>query len=229
MPDDSASTPPPGRLWDPDHLDRQLRYARRRAHRHWLADGLVELLLGGVFGILAPYFLVQARLESAMPPPGTAAVVAFNLLLPAVIVLAAVLGRRAIRAAKERVVVPRAGFVSYRPRREPRWLRGVGAAAAAMVASIVVRRIPGVEPWLPAILGTVAAAGLAALGHWAAVGRLHIAAAVALAAGLFNAIFRVPEPMAMALFSGALGATLLLSGGLAFRRFVAEAPAAGER
>jgi hypothetical protein len=209
-------------------VERQVRDARRRAHRHWYADGLPEIVIGIVFAALGIYFAAQLWIERVLPAPSGPLKTLLNLLLPVIVVVAALAGGRFIRAAKERLVYPRVGFVRYpqRPRR-PFVAGAIGGLLAASSAALL-RRAPGLEVWVPALQGFIIGGGLVALARFARLPRLFVPGLFSALAGVVISLLGVSSTLAGALFFGAMGLVLLAGGGFAFRRFLSQTSPAGE-
>jgi hypothetical protein len=219
--------PPPapgGPAITPESVERQLRDARVRTRRVWFADGLAELVVGFVFAVLGLYFAANTVLEAHARPGWLTTLV--TLLLPVLVVIAGLAGRRAIRAAKERMVYPRIGFVSYRQASHRRWLPGLLAGLLGAATAALLQRAPGLEAWIPAIEGFFVAVGLFVLARFAGLPRFLVPGLLIALIGVGTSLLALSSTMAAAVFFGAAGTTLLLSGALALRRFLAEAPAA---
>jgi len=211
----------------PVDVERQFLDAERRARRYWYEDGLGEIAVGAVFTLLGGYFAVQATLAGRLD---RLADVLLNLLFP-IIVIAAGLGmRRIIGKVKERLVFPRAGYARCAEiRRVPKWVTGMIAGATAGLIAALVRTAPDIEAWVPAFQGFVMGAFLWWMGRFSGLARFPLLALVVALLGVAVALARVSSTVAGALFFGPVGLLLVLSGWLAFRRFVRATGEAGER
>ncbi len=209
----------------PEHdVERQFRDAATRVRRHWYEDGLAELFVGGLFVVLALYFLLQARLAGSLSANRPSSI-ALNLLLPAVVVAVALLGRRFIRRAKERHVYPRTGFVQYREsRRAPRWLTATLAGGVAALTASLVARAPGVDAWVPALQGFLLAGFFFWQGQSAGVSRLVVLALFTALVGLVVSLAGLSSGLAGAAFFGPVGLAMTAAGQAAFRRYLRDAP-----
>lgn len=209
----------------PDHdVERQFREAATRVRRHWYEDGLVELFIGGLFVVLALYFLAQSLLADRLAAIGAASIV-LNLLFPAVVVAAALLGRRLVRRAKERHVYPRTGFVRYHEsRRAPRWLTATLAAGVAALTASLVARAPGVDAWIPALQGFLLGGIFFWQGTSAGVPRLVVLALFTALVGLAVSLAGLSSSLSGAAFFGPLGLAMMAAGQAAFRRYLRDAP-----
>lgn len=208
----------------PEHdIERQFREAATRVRRHWYEDGLAELVIGGLFVVVALFFLAEDLLGGRLA--GSRFAAGLNLALLLIVVAACFLGRRLIRRAKEQWVYPRTGFVRYTRRgRTPRWLAGLLGGAIGAMSVALIKRAPGAEAWIPAAEGLLIGGFLAWQGRFAGVPRLSSVGLVAVATGLAVSLLGLPSNQSAAAFFGTLGAALVLNGSMAFARFGREAP-----
>jgi hypothetical protein len=199
-------------------LDEQVRRLQRRTVRYWFEDGLVELFLGVSLLVIALYV---AAME--LSPGGVGGIL--GGLFPALFIMIFVAGQRLVRRAKERLVYPRTGFVSY-PRASPRrrTLAPVVAAIVAALLVVLVRRAPPLATWIPAINGLFMAGLLLLVNRTAALVRLSFLAAVAAVAGLLLALSGAPTGTAVGTLFAVLGLTMAAGGGLALRHYLRHAP-----
>jgi hypothetical protein len=205
-----------------DLIERQFRDAEKRARRHQFADGLAEIVVGGAFVSVGLYFGTQAALVRG-GVTGRVPNILVNLLFLVVVTVAFVVGRRALRSARERLVYPRAGYVRHVPSTQPRWVPGLVGAAVAALTMMLVRRAPSVEAWIPALEGFIVGAALLGLGRLAGLPRLSVPGLVVMLAGVAVSLLRESSDLASALLFAAIGSILLVSGALALRRFLGDA------
>jgi hypothetical protein len=202
-------------------VERRFRDATRRARRHWYDDGLAELLLGFVFLAVGAHFGLDAALGGRDRGWGLFP----NLLTMVLVIAVALVARSAIRRAKERYVYPRTGFVQYpQSRRLPRWVNGLLAGATAGLTASLLRRAPGVDAWIPALLGFLLGAVLLWQGRAAGVARLTALGLVSGLAGVSVSLLALSSDAAAALLFGLLGFAALVSGALALHRYLRDAP-----
>jgi len=133
---------------------KELQGLLRRAHRYWFEDGLPEMAIGLLFGLLGLYFALRGAtalhdgLNRAVSIGGILLIVAYALLL-----------NRLVMLAKERITFPRTGYVSYRPssalRRVVSTATSVGVALATVWGAAYLARSHGesVDVWQPLVAG----------------------------------------------------------------------------
>jgi uncharacterized YccA/Bax inhibitor family protein len=103
----------------------------------------------------------------------------------------------------------------------PRWLVGVIAGLiAALTAALVRRASPGIDVWIPALNGFLIGGFLLWLGRSSGVPRLSLLGLLSALTGVLVSIVSPASPGAEALFFGIVGVAMLVSGGVAFLRFV---------
>lgn len=224
-PNHPSTTSIPSRPPTVADIDRQISNAALRSRRHWFDDGIWEIAIGIIFATLGVYFALETAVAATVSRRGVVANVLLNLLLPVIVIVAALLGRRLIHRAKERLVYPRAGFVRYRrTRQRPKWLSGVIGGVVAALMVVLVRSAPGVEAWIPAAVGLLFAAGAFWLSRFSGVPRIFWLGIVAALAGVVVSLFHSSAVIDGALFYGTVGLAMITSGAVAVRRFLREAP-----
>lgn len=181
--------------------------ASRRALRYWYVDGLTEIAIGLVLGLVALLFWIE---EVA---PGTPLAQATAFTIPILVIASAFLVRWLIGNAKKRLTYRRTGYVSYH--RPPRWRYWLGAVFGAFVGASVAALLtlaPGSVRWLPAIQGIAVALALALTGHRYNVQRFYLYAALALLTGFVAGNMPWSSERAAAVCFGGTGLTLAVGG-----------------
>ncbi len=207
-------------------MDRNTADAARRTEAYRYADGFVEMAVGTLVVVLGLLFLAEAVVPTA---PKSLAAVGLIVIATA----GAWVAKRLVAAAKERHTYPRTGRVVYRqPSRglmSAVWLLAavVGAACAAWLA-VNLRARPGIESWLPLLQGVCGAWMLLMVGRAAGLARLYPVAFVSVVAGGIASLSGLDATAGDALYFLAMGTAMLLSGVLARRSYLRQAPPAEE-
>lgn len=199
-------------------LDERVQQVQRRTVRYWFEDGLVELYLGCFLLLIALYITAMERL-----PPAVGGML--GGFFPAVFILFYLVGSRLVRRAKEGLVYPRTGYVSY-ARPSPR-RRGAAPIIGAIVAAlliVVIRRAPPLAAWIPALNGLFVGAILLLVNRSVRLPRLSLAAAIAALAGLVLTLSGGPTGTTVAALFAIIGVVLAGGGALALRRYLRQAP-----
>jgi hypothetical protein len=164
---------------DAGHVDDALLASRR----HWVADGLAELLVGGLElcwgAAIAAHAVWPSRLTTVLAAYLPAALgLALLVVAPSVPAL--------LEPIKQRLTYPRLGYV--KPRQPSTGRRAIGALVGmvvgmAMAAATLSGWLAGGQRWLPALLGAAFAAGFSVVAGRLGVDRFWAYALVAVAAG----------------------------------------------
>jgi hypothetical protein len=205
----NTSSPPPD-------LDGQVRQVQRRTAHYWFEDGVVELVIGGGFLLLGLCFVILGTI----PLPG------FTTLLPMALMIGLLLaGPRLIRRAKDRLVHPRTGFVSFaRPSPRRRWLTAIVAAVTAMLFVVLFGRKPSLAAWVPAVLGLLMAGFFLRTNHAAQLARLSFLAGASAITGLLLSLYGHSDQVAGGIYFAIVGFFMAAGGALALRRYLRNAP-----
>jgi hypothetical protein len=186
----------------------------RRPEKYWSADGLPELVMGGLWMVWGSAWLVGERLPSA-----------YRMFVPLLLVISGLMAAWVIKRLKARLTFPRTGYVEWK---EPSGRMRLAGAVLAMVvgavlAAVVFRGDAGLAGRASLVLGGVLA--LAFLGAAARQRAPHLLAlaAVAIALGLILDSVVGGWSAANGLFI-ALGAATSLAGWLRLARFRATHP-----
>ncbi len=108
-----------------------LRWAKAYAHRHWLEDGLTDMVIGGYLAIYGVLFELSQRKGLGL-----------TLVFVAVVLVLSWRMRALIQYLKARWVYPRAGYM--RPRR-PSWEQRL--VGGAVTLAVLVLLIAGLATW----------------------------------------------------------------------------------
>jgi hypothetical protein len=190
--------------------------------RHSFEDGIGEMLYGITFMLIGLVLFGEAALKPPFPHFWTAAFIAVpwgGLLV----------SRWLIPATKKRLVFPRTGYVVHRKLSgRTRWLAlglgVIGGGIAGFVFAFMFRAHPGVQMWMPTILGVEVCGWLLFLGFGFVVVRFLILAAFSVCAGLACSLTGLGAGRGAAFYMAAMGLALAISGALALRAFLRRAP-----
>ncbi len=204
-----------------DDPQRDIDRIERRTRRYWFDDGLVEIVTGSGFLLVA---LTLVLVQAGGGRLGWLA----NLAFIVAVFIAAFGGRRAVRVAKDRYVHPRTGYVSFQCRRAPRWLNALLGFVIAAVLTIALSHAPAIRDWIPALMGATLAAGFLVLGRSEGTLRFPLAGTSCALVGVGLAMLRLSEDLAAGLLFAWTGIVLLGGGTVAFLLYLRGAPPAGD-
>ena len=184
-----------------------------RTGRYFFEDGLWEIVLG-----------LWIALTIALP-------LSLSHDVGPWAVIAALLIRPAVLAAKSRWVFPRTGRVTYAdPAARSRWnaAAAVGLAATVAVLLVLARRLPTGDAGAHGAAGLIfGAAFLFAARRWGQ-GRWTVVAAAMLALGCVAATSGLDHASALALHTNGIALVLIASGAFAFVAYLRRAPLPAE-
>ena len=201
-----------------DDFQREIDQAEKRTRRYWFEDGLAEISGGLVFLLVALYLLVDDALR------GTAPGAVFTLAFPVLIVVLGLAGRRMVRAAKDRYVHPRTGFVSFPRRRGHRAARAALAFVIAVLFGLLASRARILVTWIPALEGGIFAVAFFYLGRKVEILRFPLEGLLCAITGVALSAVGLSEDVAAALLFAWLGVVLIAGGGVAFLGYLKRVP-----
>lgn len=205
------------------HMDDPLSRAEARLQRFWNVDGLHEIGIAILFGLTAVW--VWAADLSGFPKVWRGA---FSVTFPLLISGGIWAERAVVERIRDRLTVPRVGFVSFRrPTRRRRVLTGVAGAVVAAGIAVVVWRYGAGDwtRWFFAYLGGMIGFVLSQMAWKAKAARFYILAAVCAATGVGLSLAGTQFSAALVLFWSICGAATLVSGAVTLSRFLRRGPA----
>ncbi len=203
---------------DPQH---EMESVEKRTRRYWFDDGITELVAGLAFLLVALYLLAERAFRSS------ALGRVFDLALPILVVVLAFATLRVVRAAKDRYVHPRTGFVSFPRKHQTRLAKIANALAAFVVAALfvfLVSHTPSLRTWIPAFTGALFAISFLVAGRRVDLVRLPIEGLACAAAGVLLSVMALDRDVATALLFGWLGAVLVVGGLVGFIGYLRHTP-----
>lgn len=198
----------------------QVEQVLKRTKAYQYGDGLLEILTGVVFALVATLNLAEARWPSVRP---------FGAVGLMLVVCGGVLGgQRLVRLLKERLVFPRTGQVTYRkPSRARLWISvTIALVIAALGGVFFLRADPTlVEQWFPMLQALPVSLFLVFLGFSFSVPRFHVLAGLSISLGLLVSVCDLGRATGSGAYFGAVGVLFAASGLLVLRSYLHHAPA----
>ena len=207
--------------------NHDVKQVEQRIKRYWYSDGIAELVTGGLFAFLGLYFGIQAYFGEGSQ---VSVILQVSMILPIMAGVFAV--RWLVNTLKARLTYPRTGYVEYRLNDHDvrqRRLVIVAVALALGIASMVL--IDYIRSLDALVLGTGLLAGLifiALRGRSSGVKRFYALGGLSIVLGIILSFSSLSQTFNLALFYGFLGIVIILSGGLALRRYLNENPMPAE-
>ena len=198
-------------------MSNPIQDIQKQTFRYYYQDGLVELAVGILFLVIG----LDTYVISSLPPGTPAAIIAW-IALP-ILTVGGIYGvGRFVKNLKERHVHPRTGYIEYIPKRNPyRWV--ITGIALALIIAVIILPYDWVQKGSVAG-GTLLCIILASIGIQVDLKRLMIVGGLSLAIGVALALTPLPDTTSLAATFAAAGLILSLTGGAAFRRYLAKNP-----
>jgi hypothetical protein len=201
-----------------DDLQREMQQIEKRTRAYWFDDGLAEIASGAAFLLVALDLLLTQTLK------GRASARLLNNVLPILVILVVFGTRRVIRAAKDRYVHPRTGYVSFARPHANRWANAVLGAVIAALVAFGASRVRAFDEWISAFIGGVLGGAFFVLGRQAGTLRFPIEGLSCVVLGVSLSLLRVNQDLAAAAVFGWLGLVLIAGGTSAFMAYRRHAP-----
>lgn len=198
-------------------MTNQIDKMIQRSYQYFYRDGLVELAVGGLFLMVSLFIQTWTVFPQDSPMRMITAIG-----LPVLTVGGALLVKRIVGEAKERVTYPRTGYVTYR-QGEPslgRWPILVAALVLIVLSYILPDRYVQISLMEGGILGVV----LFYMGYRVGLSRFYLLGLVAILIGTLAAFLFPGDIPGTVVTFGATGAVMLLSGAYVLLRYLSQHP-----
>ena len=198
----------------------------RKTYGYWWVDGLAEIGMGLMFGILGGYNYLLITLHLS-----TTASMSMAFGEPLVFLACWFAYGRLVRWTKERLTYRRTGYVAYQQKnRQDRTKRAIISAVLGITMALTVTYI---GPEVLKINSLVMICGVMALvtlflAIWHGVNRLILLAVVQFALGLWVSTLPLEPELGSTLLMAAIGAVWLLSGIIVFIIYLVRTKPVGE-
>jgi hypothetical protein len=204
-------------------MSNSIQDIQKQTYRYYYQDGLVELAVGILFLVIG----LDTWVISSITPSSPAAIAAW-IALP-ILTIGGIYGvGRFVKILKERHVHQRTGYVEYVPKRNPyRWV--ISGVALALILAVII--LPHDWDWLlkgSVAGGVILCSILASIGVQVGLKRLIVVGALSLVIGVGFALSPLSDTASLAATFAASGLILTLTGGIAFRKYLAENPTSQE-
>jgi hypothetical protein len=204
-------------------MKSNLSDVQQRVNRYWYADGLAEILGGGMFLLLAVYFALQDLLG---PDSMLSGMLQAGLAL--LMLGGAFVSRRMINSLKTRLTYPRTGYVEYRVNKKGTSRKRILVFVLAFTISALTIAFVGIFKSfnsIVAVTGFIVGMILVLLrGKASGLYRFYALGAISLLLGLALSASDLSEGYALGLYYGLMGVCFLISGGLTLAHYLHENP-----
>ena len=197
-------------------MQDQVKTAQQHARLNWYRDGISEIAFGVICILLGLYFLILAFL-----PPGSLLANLISIGMVFYILASGYLTRKAVNAAKGRLVYPRSGYVQLK--QPPTHRRYQVAVLALLISGSLIALLTFTSApisWIPAIGGFIFAVVLAVLGYQINLQRFYGLSVITLLIGIGVAVSNLEQNLGLAVFYGGTGLAIVLSGIFVLRNYL---------
>ncbi|MCC7117325.1 MAG: hypothetical protein IT310_02275 [Anaerolineales bacterium] len=204
-------------------MEPDFREIQQRVRRYWFKDGLGEMVVGGLFILLAAYVAGHQWL-----PVDSKAPLYLDGGLVLILLLGIFLTTKLINIFKQHITYPRTGYVEYYPTKKEKFLAKIfifASFAGFVILIMGVGEWVGTFRWLPGFLGALIALALMAIRpRVVELNRFYRLAGVALLAGIGASLLNWLPQYSVSLFFALFGCAMLVTGALTLRKYLRENP-----
>lgn len=204
-------------------MEQNFHTIQQRVRRYWFKDGIGEIMVGGLFLLLALYFSGHRWLPADSHAP---------IMLDGSLVLVLILGifftRRLITLFKTRITYPRTGYVEYYPGGKdtlPAQIFIFLSALGIGLLLIVIGKFVGSFLWLPGILGLLLSVILLVIRACAIdLNRFYTLAVFSALLGVGASRSGLPAHYSISLYHALFGLVLIFFGARTLSDYLRENP-----
>ncbi|MCC6259481.1 MAG: hypothetical protein IT311_01360 [Anaerolineales bacterium] len=204
-------------------MDHDFNEIERRVRRYWFKDGIGEMVIGGLFVLLAIYVAGHQWL-----PVDSNAPLYLDGGLILILLLGIFLTNRLINVFKLQITYPRTGYVEYYPAKGEEFSAKVFiflSFAGFVILVVGVGKWVGTFRWLPSVLGLLIGLTLIIVRLRAAeLNRFYYLAGAAFGFGLGASLVNWLPQYTVSLFFALFGIVLFATGFITLRKYLRENP-----
>lgn len=192
--------------------NESLKKIHQRSLGYWFEDGLLEIVLGGLFLLLGVTFSIEG-----ISDPGTLTRRLSGIIALLIMVFGSIAARPIIRRLKERITYPRTGYITYRnpkPTRRSRTLSYILILGIVLIVVGIITSAPEKTlSWLPMFEGVIIGGFLLFIGYRTLIYRFYVLGAISILVGTLLSVSGIGNLIGMGILFIILGFSLLFSGG----------------
>lgn len=204
-------------------MDHDFQAVQQRVRRYWFKDGIGEIVVGGLFLLLALYFAGHRFL-----PANTKAPMILDGSLALVLIFGIYFTRRLINLFKTHITYPRTGFVEYHNEIDSTFSARFFVfflAAGFVILLVVFGKWVGTFIWLPGFVGFLTSVILIVIRTRAIdLNRFYYLAAASTTLGLACSFSGLPAHYSISLFYALFGLVLIVLGVIVLTKYLRENP-----
>lgn len=204
-------------------MEHEFQAVQQRVRRYWFKDGIGEIVVGGLFLLLALYFAGHRWL-----PSDTKAPMVLDGSLALILILGVFFTRKLINTFKMHITYPRTGYVEYYPGRNETFggrLFIFFSMAGFILLLVVLGRWVGSFQWLPGFIGILGGLILIIIRIRAVeLNRFYYLAAASIIFGVGASFSGLPPQYSISLYYALFSAVLIALGFVTLTRYLRENP-----
>ena len=208
-------------------MEHDFKAVQQRVRRYWFKDGIAEIVVGGLFLLLALYFAGHRFL-----PADTNAPLMLDGSLALLLIFGIYFTRRLINVFKTHITYPRTGFVEYYPEAKDTLQTRVFIfflVAGFVLLLVVFGRWVGTFVWLPGFIGFLSSVILIVIRTRAIeVDRFYYLAAASIILGFICSFSGLPAHYSLSLFYALFGLVLIILGVIVLAKYLRDNPLPAE-
>lgn len=207
-------------------MQSNLSEVEQRVRRYWYADGLVEIIGGGLSILIGTYTIMQELLPEGSIWHTVLGGFYFLLLVGGVFIT-----RWLVTSLKARITYPRTGYVDYPSAKQTGWRRLLTVAIAVGVSILLVSfgRLVGTFSWVPAFTGILFGFVLfLVIARKSGPDRFFVLAILSILLGFILSFSGLNLSYSLGLFYAFVGLAYSVSGVIALRHYLHENPLPAE-
>jgi hypothetical protein len=204
-------------------MEHEFQAVQQRVKRYWFKDGIGEIVVGGLFLLLALYFAGHRWL-----PSDTKAPMVLDGSLTLILIFGVFFTRKLINVFKMHITYPRTGYVEYYPDKNetfPARLFIFFSMAGFILLLVVLGKWVGSFQWLPGFIGILGGLILIVIRIRAVeLNRFYYLAAASIVFGLGASFSGLPPQYSISLYYALFSMVLIALGFVTLARYLRENP-----
>jgi hypothetical protein len=204
-------------------MEHEFQAVQQRVKRYWFKDGIGEIVVGGLFLLLALYFAGHRWL-----PSDTTAPMVLDGSLTLILIFGVFFTRKLINTFKTHITYPRTGYVEYYPGRNetlPARLFIFFSMAGFILLLVVLGKWVGSFQWLPGFIGVLGGLILIVIRIRAVeLNRFYYLAVASIVFGLGASFSGLSPQYSISLYYALFSMVLIALGFVTLARYLRENP-----
>jgi hypothetical protein len=208
-------------------MEHEFHAVQQRVKRYWFKDGIGEIVVGGLFLLLALYFAGHRWLPSDTRVP-----IILDGSLALILIFGVFFTRHLINIFKMHITYPRTGYVEYYPDRNETFTGRLFiflSMVGFIILLVVIGKWVGSFQWMPSFIGILSSVILIIIRVYAVeLNRFYYLAAASFVFGLGASFSGLPPQYSISLYYALFSMVLITLGFVTLSRYLRENPLPAE-